>query len=173
MDWAPTYLFEVQQAHISTAAFKAMIIPIAGSIGAISAGWISDKFFKSRRAPVAAVMLYFLAIFCWFYPKLNVNDWVMGLVFLAVIGFMTYGPHVLMVTTMPMDFGTRKAAASAAGFIDGWGYIGAAITGVGSGFLIDTFGWNAAFYFWVLGALGAAIVMTRIWNYGAIKGNYH
>lgn len=173
MDWAPTYLFEVQQAHISTAAFKAMIIPITGSIGAISAGWISDKFFKSRRAPIAAIMLYILAIFCWFYPKLPTSDWIMGLVFLTVIGFMTYGPHVLMVTTMPMDFGTRKAAASAAGFIDGWGYIGAAITGVGSGFLIDHFGWNAAFYFWVLGALGAAIIMTRIWNYGAIKGKYH
>lgn len=173
MGWAPTYLFEVQQAAISTAAYKAMIIPIAGSIGAIYAGWISDRVFKSKRAPIAALMLYLLAIFCWFYPKLPATDWIFGLIFLAIIGFMTYGPHVLMVTTMPMDFGTRKAAASAAGFIDGWGYIGAAITGVGSGWLIDNFGWNYAFYFWVLGALGAAILMTMIWNYGAIKGKYH
>jgi len=173
MDWAPTYLFEVQNAAISTAAYKAMIIPIAGSVGAIYAGWMSDRFFKSKRAPIAAIMLFFLAIFCWFYPKLPADDWFMGLIFLAIIGFMTYGPHVLMVTTMPMDFGTRKAAASAAGFIDGWGYIGAAITGVGSGWLIDNFGWNAAFYFWVLGALGAAVLMTTIWNYGAVKGEYH
>lgn len=173
MDWAPTYLFEVQQAHISTAAFKAMIIPIAGSLGAIYAGWMSDKFFKSKRAPIAAIMLYILAIFCFLYPKLPPTDWIIGLIFLAIIGFMTYGPHVLMVTTMPMDFGTRKAAASAAGFIDGWGYIGAAITGVASGWLIDNFGWNYAFYLWVLGAVGAAILMTIIWNYGAIKGKYH
>jgi len=173
MDWAPTYLFEVQHAHISTAAFKAMIIPISGSLGAIYAGWISDRIFKSKRAPIAAIMLYFLAIFCWFYPKLPAESWIMGLVYLAIIGFMTYGPHVLMVTTMPMDFGTRKAAASAAGFIDGWGYIGAAITGVGSGWLIDNFGWDYAFYFWVLGAVGAALLMTTIWNYGAIKGKYH
>ncbi len=41
---------------------------------------------------------------------------------------------------MPMDFGTRKAASTATGFIDGGGYIGAALTGVGTGFLIDNFG---------------------------------
>ena len=173
MDWAPTYLFEVQNATISTAAYKAMIIPIAGSIGAIFSGWASGKFFKSRRAPIAAIMLFILALFCWLYPKLPVDAWLMGLVFLAIIGFATYGPHVLMVTTMPMDFGTRKAAASATGFIDGWGYIGAAITGVGSGFLIDNFGWNSAFYFWIIGALAAAILMLSLWNYKPTKGKYH
>ena len=102
MDWAPTYLFEVQNAAISTAAFKAMIIPIAGSVGAIYAGWMSDRFFKSKRAPIAAIMLFFLAIFCWFYPKLPADDWFIGLIFLAIIGFMTYGPHVLMVTIIKM-----------------------------------------------------------------------
>lgn len=59
------------------------------------------------------------------------------------------------------------------GFIDGWRYVGAAITGVGSGWLIDNFGWNYAFYFWVLGALDVVMLMTIIWNCGAIKGRYH
>jgi len=173
LSWAPTYLFEVQKATISTAAYKAMIIPIAGSLGAVFAGWISDRFLKSRRAPIAMVMLLFLSLFSWFYPKVPPGSWLLSLTLLAIIGFMTYGPHVMIVTLMPMDFATRKAAATATGFIDGWGYIGAALTGVGTGFLIDNFGWNHAFYFWIAGALGAALLMGLIWRQGPVEGEYH
>lgn len=164
LDWAPTYLFEVQKATISTAAYKAMIVPIMGSIGALFASFISERIFKHRKAPIASAMLLVLAVFCFMYPKIPIGNWILSLTFLAIIGFTTYGPHVLMVTAMPIDFGSRKAAASVTGFIDGWGYIGAALTGVGTGFLIDNFGWNYAFYLWVAGAVGAAIFMTLLWN---------
>ncbi len=173
LSWAPTYLFEVQKATISMAAYKAMIIPLAGSLGAIFAGWMSDRVFKLRRAPMAMVMLLFLALFSWLFPQIPAGSWLLSLIFLAIIGFMTYGPHVMIVTSMPMDFASRKAAATATGFIDGWGYIGAALTGVGTGFLIDNFGWNHAFNFWIAGALGAAFLMAIIWKYGPVKGEYH
>jgi MFS transporter, OPA family, glycerol-3-phosphate transporter len=173
LDWAPTYLFEVQHAAISMAAYKAMIIPIAGSLGALYASFLSERIFKHRKAPIAAIMLFFLAALCWVFPQIPTGSWILSLVFLALIGFTTYGPHVLMVTALPMDYGSRKAAASVAGFIDGWGYIGAALTGVGTGFLIDNFGWSYAFYFWILGAVGAAILMSFLWNKGPVKGNYH
>lgn len=173
MDWAPTYLFEVQNAAISTAAFKAMIIPIAGSLGALYASFIAMRLFKHRKAPIAALMLFALALFCFIYPKIPIGNWLLSLIFLAIIGFTTYGPHVLMVTALPMDYGSRKATASVTGFIDGWGYIGAALTGIGSGFLIDNFGWNYAFYFWILGAIGAALLMALLWNKGPVKREYH
>jgi len=38
VSWAPTYMFEVQKASISTAAYKAIAIPVAGCLGAIFAG---------------------------------------------------------------------------------------------------------------------------------------
>jgi len=173
LSWAPTYMFEVQKATISTAAYKAIAIPVAGSVGAIYAGWLSDKKFQSRRAPMAVIMLLMLSIASFLYPQVPTGDWVLSLILLMVIGFMLYGPHVLMVTTMPMDYGTRKAAASAAGFIDGWGYIGAAITGVASGWLIDNFGWNAAFNFWIVSAICTAVLMAMLWNYKPKKGKYH
>jgi sugar phosphate permease len=165
LSWAPTYMFEVQGAQISTAAYKAVAIPIAGSLGAIFAGYVSDKVFKSRRAPIAVIMLLLLSAFSWFYPQVPAGNWVLSFMVLIAIGFMTYGPHVLMVTTMPIDHGTRKAAASATGFIDGMGYIGASITGIGSGWLIDNFGWGAAFNFWVASGIICAILMALLWNY--------
>lgn len=171
--WAPTYMFQVQHAPISTAAYKVLVIPLAGSIGALFSGWVSDKVFQSRRAPMAAIMLLLLGLFVWLYPRIPVSQWELSLVVLIMIGFLTYGPHVLMVTTMPMDFATRKAAASATGFIDGMGYVGAAITGILSGWLIDNLGWNSAFYLWVSAAVIAAILMTILWNYKLAKGKYH
>ncbi|MBI5465419.1 MFS transporter [Candidatus Gottesmanbacteria bacterium] len=165
LDWAPTYFFEVQKAAISSAAYKAIIFPMAGSIGALSAGWISDTVFKGRRAPMAVVMLILLGLAALYFPHIPKQDWILSLVFLAIIGFLTFGPHMLMVTALPMDLGTKEMAASAAGFIDGWGYIGATLTGVGTGFLLDHFGWNTAFYFWVSGAFLAAVLMATLWNH--------
>ena len=45
------------------------------------------------------------------------------------------------------------------------GYLGASLTGVGTGYLVEEYGWNAGFYFWIFGALFAAIMMLLIWNY--------
>lgn len=51
------------------------------------------------------------------------------------------------------------------GFIDGMGYIGAAITGIGTGWLLHTFNWSAAFYFWLVAAVVAGGLMLLLWNY--------
>ena len=165
LDWAPTYFFEVQKAAISLAAYKSIIFPLAGSLGALSAGWISDKFFRGRRALMAVWMLLILILAVWFFPQIPVTSWVLSLIVLAIIGFTTFGPHMLMVTALPMDLGTKEMASSAAGFIDGWGYIGAALAGVGTGYLLDQFSWNAAFYFWIFGAVIALILMLILWKY--------
>ena len=173
ISWAPTFMFEVQNATISVAAFKAITIPLAGCFGAVFAGYISDRFFKCRRAPIAVIMLLILGLAALLYPTIPVDQWELSLLTLMIIGFMTFGPHVAIVGIIPMDFGTRKAAASAAGFIDGMGYIGAAITGIGSGLLIDSHGWDAAFYFWVFSALAAAILMATLWHHKPKQREYH
>jgi sugar phosphate permease len=118
-------------------------------------------------------MLFFLGFFVWVFIETTGAHWVAGLFVLMAIGFFTYGPHVTMVATCPMDFGTRKAAASAAGFIDGVGYIGAAVTGIVSGYLVDNYGWNTAFYLWMGGALAAAVLMLLLWRYRPQTGEYH
>lgn len=165
MVWAPSYMFEVQHAAISTAAYKTMMIPLAGSVGAIFAGWMSDKVFQSRRAPIAAIMLFLLGLSAWLFPQIPVEMWMLSLLCLIAIGFMTYGPHVLIVASAPMDYGTRKAASSATGFIDGVGYIGAALTGILSGWLTDVWGWDAAFYLWIGASIVAGVLMLLLWNY--------
>jgi MFS transporter, OPA family, glycerol-3-phosphate transporter len=165
MSWAPTYMFEEQGATISMAAYKAIAFPVAGGLGAILAGWASDKLFQNRRAPVAFAMLIALAVFCYLYRIVPGDNWIISLIILMFIGFFTFGPHILIVGALPADLGSRKAASSVTGFIDAMGYAGASLTGVGTGYLIDNFSWDAAFYFWILGAIMAASMMIFVWKY--------
>jgi sugar phosphate permease len=162
--WAPTFLIEAQGATISSAGITVAVLPLAGSAGAIVTGWATEKFFQNRRAPVICICLFTLAIFSYLFFIAPPGAWIWGLVCLAVIGFCTYGPHVLMVGHAAQDFAGRKAAASAAGFIDGFGYIGAAMTGVFTGWLVENYGWYAGFYYWIIAALVAAVVMLALWR---------
>lgn len=170
--WIPVYMSEVQGINISKVASKVIVFPLAGSLGALTAGWVSDRFFKSRRAPIIVLMSLLAGIFVLFYLKISVENPLLSLICLSIIGFMTFGAHHTMATSVAMDYGTRKAAASVAGFIDSLGYLGAIIVGVGIGWLVDNYGWSSAFYFWAIGAFVACILILRLWRYVPPKGKY-
>jgi sugar phosphate permease len=173
LTWAPTYLFETQGAGIDKAAYSSVIFPVAGALGAVFAGWATDRWFQSRRSPVAVISLMLAGILAWVYRfAVPVDQWLLGLITLAAIGFAVFGAHVLIVAAAPMDFGTRKAAASATGFIDGWGYLGAGLQGVGTGLLVDHWGWSAGFAFWIACAFLGAGVMVLLWRYKPQKREY-
>jgi sugar phosphate permease len=167
--WAPVFLIEVQGATISSAGLTIAVLPLAGSCGSIVCGWATGRFFDNRRAPVVCLCLFGLAIFSYLFYYAPPGAWLWSLVCLAVIGFCTYGAHVLMVGHAAQDFAGRKAAASAAGFIDGFGYIGAAMTGIFTGWLVDNYGWTAGFWYWIIAALVAAFVMLALWRVPVVE----
>ena len=171
MSWAPSYMFEVQKATISTAAYKSVAFPAAGALGAVFAGWAADRIFKTKKAPVAVIMLILLAVCCYLYRVIPGSNWMASLMMLLFIGFLTFGPHVLIVTALPADLGSRKAASSVTGFIDAMGYVGASLTGAGTGYLVDKYSWDAGFYFWISGAVIATIMMLFVWQYEGKKYN--
>ncbi len=92
------------------------------------------------------------------------SNWIISLILLLVIGFLTFGPHILIVGALPAELGSRKAASSVTGFVDAMGYLGASLTGVGTGYLIENYSWNAAFNFWILGAVFAAVMILFVWK---------
>ena len=167
--WAPVFLIEVQGASITSAGLSVAVLPIAGSAGSIFCGWATGRFFDNRRAPVVCLCLFGLAIFSYLFYYAPPGAWLWSLICLAVIGFFTYGAHVLMVGHAAQDFAGRKAAASAAGFIDGFGYIGAAMTGIFTGWLVDNYSWTAGFWYWIIAALVAAFVMLALWRVPVVE----
>lgn len=165
MDWAIRHLQEEMGQAVFRAALKNTVLPLGGALGAVVAGWLTDRYFHSRRAPVVSVMLALLGLFTVFYHQVVVShNAFLVVLFLGIIGFLTYGPHVLMVGACPQDFGSRRMAASAAGFVDCMGYMGAALAGVGTGVLLEQFGWHAAILTWAGAAFVAAALMALLWN---------
>ena len=171
--WAPTFLFETQNISASMAGYNMMFIPIAGSIGAIFTPWLAHKYFKKKSARIVPPMIILLIIFCYFFPKITESSQILSIVFLAIIGFLTYGPSVMLTSTLPMEYASRKAAASAAGFIDGWAYIGAAVGSFLTGYLAQNLGWDYVFYMWIAGGFLAAVLIAFLWNYRPVNHEYH
>jgi OPA family glycerol-3-phosphate transporter-like MFS transporter len=72
--------------------------------------------------------------------------------------------HSMLSGTASMDFGGKRAAASAAGLFDGMQYIGGSFTGIGLGLLLDRFGWSA----WAPSMIGfaaiGALIMLGLWS---------
>jgi MFS transporter, OPA family, glycerol-3-phosphate transporter len=141
--WFPLYMTEVQHMKLDSPIFQkgAFAIVFAGVIGAFSAGFLSDRVFKARRPPVALVgyvlqMISLAAI--WQAP----SQWVVIAAFI-LNSFAISMVHSMLSGTASMDFGGKRAAATAAGLFDGMQYIGGSFVGVGMGWLLDRFGWSS------------------------------
>ncbi len=170
VNWMPAFLDAQDVSHTSpllanfAKAMKLCIHPLAGSAGAILAGWASDRFFGGRRAPVMVVLLVLLGVFSILFPCIDpTNTWLVVLV-VAAVGFCTYGPHILMVGHAAQDFGKKSGAAGASGFIDAMGYLGATLAGWGAGRLIQSHGYQITFVTFGSAAFLAALLACIIWK---------
>ena len=169
-EWLP-YIIATSEAIIYM--WKTIAFPIGGIIGALFCTWFSDRFLGRKRIPIICTFFIALAGSMYIYTLIPPLDLVIGVPLLILIGFLTFGPHVLLVSTIPMEFGTRKAAASATGFIDGWGYIGSSITTLLSGILIGTSGPESTFLFWIIASLAGGIVLAFNWRSLPEKKEFH
>jgi OPA family glycerol-3-phosphate transporter-like MFS transporter len=96
---------------------------VAGILGGMFAGLISDHLFQSRRGPVSAVLYgIMLAGAIVMLPMFSVPA--RGLDHRIVMSMAIIGVHGMLSGTASMDFGGRKNAGIAVGIIDGFVYLG-------------------------------------------------
>ena len=97
---------------------------VTGILGAFLAGWASDRFFHSRRAPVAGVaqLCMFIAALCMTIA-ISIYANVVGIGALVIM-MAVIGVHSIMSGTATADFGGRKTAATATGVADGFSKLG-------------------------------------------------
>jgi len=188
VDWVIKYLVEIKKDSLEIAALKLSFLPLFGIIGTISAGYVSDKFFKGKRAPVNVLYLvgvilailglqlnsnaanfldrYFLAVThlqLTAVTSLNGSD-ILDFIYLGLIGIFTCGPQLLIGGLCAIESSSKRVASAATGFTGSFGYIGAILSGVGTGYMIDKFGWNGAIYFWIASAVICILICLPMWN---------
>lgn len=166
MNWTVQYMTDYHHSSIRGGAFKAVVIPLVGAVGAVAAGWLSDTVFGKRRAPVCAIMLIGLAGACAVFTLVPQGRWGVATLLLGVAGFLMYGPDMLMSGAATVDISHPKAASIATGFTMCLGASGSILSGAGAGKLIDLTKGNWALLFWVLSGLSllSALLMVSIWN---------
>lgn len=161
--WAPMFLKEAKGATLVMAGVQVAWFEAAGLVGGILAGWISDRIFKGRRGPIGTIYLFLLALALvgvWVVPA---GHPFFNMVFLGLSGFLVYGPQVLAGVAVA-DFASKRAVGVATGLIGVVGYLGSAISGVGTGYIVDSWGWSGGFVMFIVSSLVGAFFFALTWN---------
>jgi MFS transporter, OPA family, glycerol-3-phosphate transporter len=163
--WAPKYFLDVHKVSpdsmVFAVAFAGQVM--IGIFGAFVMGNISDRYFQSRRGPVTAIAYFMQALLLLLFALLKPGPWAAAVI-LMIFYFFLNGCHGLIAGTASMDFGGRKAAATAAGLLDGSQYLVGSIAGIGMGRLLDYFGWDAWAWSIIIFAVIAGALMATRWN---------
>jgi len=159
LDWAPLYLEEAKGFSIEESGWAYFAYEWAGIPGTLLCGYLSDKVFKGKRAPVSIiymVLVFVSVLMYWFSQSILMNS-----IALIFIGFLIYGP-VMLIGVHALDLVPKKAAGTAAGLTGLFGYLGGALfANIAMGAVVDTWGWNGGFIV-LLGACVAAIILIGI-----------
>lgn len=164
--WLPLYFSEALKYSDQQAGYTSIAYEAFGFFGILTAGYLSDYLFKSRRFPVSSLMLFALAIVLALQPLLSSFGTTTTIISIGLIGFFNYGPDSLMSASAAMDIGKNRGAAFAAGLINGVGSAGQLLSPLIVAYISGKFGWNTLFQFLVVLSLIAALLLILKWNYG-------
>ena len=149
-----------------------MLLCMAGIVGGMFAGILSDRVFSSRRGPVAAA-LYGLMIVGSIILLLFIDvpisvGWIVVCMSMCIIGV-----HGMLSGVASADFGGSKNVGITVGIIDGFVYLGTGLQSIIVGELIPAKGTPEAamvdqWIVWPIAMLPAAVIgfafALRIWN---------
>jgi sugar phosphate permease len=158
--WLPYYLHtslglsEVQAGYLSTS------FEIGGVFGAVTIGLVSDKLVHVPRSIVAATSLVGLASALVLYGWLTPTSPVLQFSIMALIGALLFGPDSLVSAAAAQEAVSPEAAATATGFVNGVGSLGAILQGYVTVGVRQAFGWSAVFYTFVAFALLSAVALA-------------
>jgi OPA family glycerol-3-phosphate transporter-like MFS transporter len=164
MFYFPRFLKEVHHIEAGSAIsnWAGIGVTVGGICGGLLCGILSDRFFESRRPPVA-LLFYIGQIIALLALGLTGN----GILAASLVGvscMWIFGVHGMLSGTASADFGGKKAAATATGLLDGVQYLGGSLTGIGLGHLLDHYGWGIWTYMIIPFSIIGIILMFSIWN---------
>lgn len=132
------------------------LMPLAAVAGSFLSGWVSDRFFKGHRSPVAMALYLLEATVIGVSAVLLLKGWVgptpagilIGCGILILIALTANSTHSIVGAAAPMDIGGKKMAGFAAGVIDSFQYYGGAVSLVVTGRVLDATKAEHGWLFW-------------------------
>lgn len=153
--WAPTLLVEYAGFSEEAATQKALLIPLASLFGMFLAGF-SEKLTKEDDS-LSFALLLLLSGFSWASLRFGTNlDGRAIAILISLAGAFAYGANTVLITFIPIRLASTGRVSTIAGFLDFLSYVGSAIAGPLTGYLVESIGWDSALSLWlILAVIGA------------------
>jgi OPA family glycerol-3-phosphate transporter-like MFS transporter len=166
--WSPVYINELLGTGTASSGFLGSMFDLAGPVGTLAGGFISDRLFRSKRIPICVIALFVLALFMLGFRYLPATRGAIGLG-MFIIGFLIYIPDSLVAGAAAIDFGTKKGASTASGLVNGLGSLGQIIGVTLPGWAGKILGtghdiWNPIFLWLGIALAVAGVLLLPQWN---------
>lgn len=164
MFWLPLYMVNRLRYSLEASGYLSSLYELIGIVGAVLAGYISDRFNQSRRAPVSTIMLCGFAIVLLAEPALTSFGFIGTAAAISLAGIFSFGPDTLLSGAGAQDIGEPKAAATASGLVDGIGHLGAIFSPYVVVYVSEHYGWDRLFFLLAGSAFLAGAALIPMWN---------
>jgi MFS transporter, OPA family, glycerol-3-phosphate transporter len=165
LDWAPTYLKEAKHFSLNESGWAYFAYEYAGIPGTLLCGWLSDKIFSGRRAPATVIYMALVLVAVIVYWKNPPGHPIVDNISLIVIGFLIYGP-VMLIGVHALDLVPKKAAGTAAGLTGLFGYLGGALfANIAMGMIVDKWGWDGGFIILIAACILTMLFTALTWKH--------
>ena len=157
--WTPTYFVQFAGLTPSAAASRSALFPLCGGISVLLGGFLSDRLGPNGRNILVVIGMSGCTACLVLMGRIpdHSGQWA-PTILVALVGFMLLGPYSYLAGAMSLDFGGKHGSATAAGIIDGFGYMAGWLSGDTVARIAVDFGWRRAFLSLAVVSLLTAIV---------------
>jgi len=173
-NWGVLYLQVEHGYSLMEASSFIGVNTIAGIGGSAAYGWLSDRFFASRRPPLTLIFgLLEITGLCLILlgPRHSPLFLAMGLV---LYGFTLSGILAVLGGLFAVDIADKRATGAAMGIIGVFSYLGAGVQEFVSGMLIQegsrmvdgvrTYDFSTPVVFWIGASVMSALLAVTLWK---------
>lgn len=176
--WGVLYLQESHGLSLELAGTMLMLNTLAGIIGAIGFGYISDTLFGARRPPVNLIfaLVEIAGLLLIFYGPHNMTVLVIGMV---LFGFGMTGLVTSVGGLFAVDVAPKAVVGATLGMIGMFSYLGSAMQERISGRLIDDgmtmvngvrhYDFTDAIQFWIGCSVASMLLALLLWRVRAAE----
>jgi OPA family glycerol-3-phosphate transporter-like MFS transporter len=164
--WTPTYFVQFVGLTSSEAASRSALFPLFGGVSVVLAGVLSDKLGLNGRniVLVAGMAASTVCLVVLANTPGHASRWT-PVVLVTLVGFLLLGPYSYLAGAMSLDFGGKRGSATAAGIIDGVGYMAGWLSGDTIARITVRYGWKNAFLVLAVAAfLTALVALVLVWH---------
>ncbi len=122
--WLPLYMVQRLRYSPAEAGYTSSMYEVVGFLGVPAAGYVSDKLLGGQRFPAASGLMFLLAGTCLVFPQLSAMSRAGNIIAIGLAGALTFGPDTLLAGPATQDASSPEIAATAGGFVNGFGSLG-------------------------------------------------